>query len=212
MVLKPVDNCDCMPNPLYSRLWFDIYKESRQGFVLSSFYDNEVTYIQSLFHRSFNPFMTSDTMTLCYIHHVVLLPRKGGRGRSVGVTLRVTARGCIRTHYTYTYHAHTHTHTPIIHPRTHLHTHTHAHTHMHKQAHAWKFVETDSSSNVSPVLLFIRMLYFSTSTATLCGTSLIEPLEWYTGLTVSLQVVTLLDHRLTAGSHITRSPSHCSTM
>ena len=115
---------------------------------------------------------------------------------------------------TWLYHAHiTHTHImrtrTLIHPRTHLHTHTHAHTHMHKQAHAWKFVETDSSSNLSPVLLFIRMLYFSTSTATLCGTSLIEPLEWYTGLTVSLQVPTLLDHRLAAGSHITRSPSHC---
>jgi len=55
---------------------------------------------------------------------------------------------------------------------------------------AWKFVETKESSNLRPVLLFIRMLYFSTSTATLCGTSLIEPLEWYTGLTVSLQMLT----------------------
>ena len=128
------------------------------------------------------------------------------RGRCVGVTLRMTASGCI----THTLHTHIflHTRTLHIHTRTHLHTHT-LHTHMHKQAHAWKFVEPDSSSNLIPVLLFIRMLYFSTSTATLCGTSLIEPLEWYTGLTVSLQVATLLDHRLTAGSHITRSPSHC---
>jgi len=101
--------------------------------------------------------------------------------------------------------AHTHT----THTHTHLHTHTHAYIHMHAQHQAWKFVETKKSSNLRPVLLFIRMLYFSTSTATLCGTSLIEPLQWYTGLTVSPQVATLLDPRLTAGSHITRSPSHC---
>ena len=57
---------------------------------------------------------------------------------------------------------------------------------------AWEFVEPDSSSSLRPVLLFLRMLYFSTSTATLCGTSLIEPIEWYAGLTVSLQVAMLL--------------------
>ena len=69
----------------------------------------------------------------------------------------------------------------------------HAHTHTHTtQPSAWEFVEPDSSSNLSPLLLFLRMLYFSTSTATLCGTSLIEPLEWYAGLTVSLQVVVFL--------------------
>ena len=69
---------------------------------------------------------------------------------------------------------------------------THTHTTHTTQPSAWEFVEPDSSSNLSPVLLFLRMLYFSTSTATLCGTSLIEPLEWYTGLTVSLQVAMLL--------------------
>jgi len=33
VVLKPVDNCDCMPKPLYSRLWFDIYNEGGQARV-----------------------------------------------------------------------------------------------------------------------------------------------------------------------------------
>ena len=61
------------------------------------------------------------------------------------------------------------------------------HTHT-TQPSAWEFVEPEPSSDLRPVLLFLRMLYFSTSTATLCGTSLIEPLEWYAGLTVSLQV------------------------
>ena len=74
------------------------------------------------------------------------------------------------------------------------------------QPDAWEFVQPYPSSSLRPVLLFLRMLYFSTSTATLCGTSLIEPLEWYTGLTVSLQVATLLvsgagiTYHLTAGS------------
>ena len=57
---------------------------------------------------------------------------------------------------------------------------------------AWEFVEPEPSSDLRPVLLFLRMLYFSTSTATLCGTSLIEPLEWYAGHTVSLQVAVFL--------------------
>ena len=59
---------------------------------------------------------------------------------------------------------------------------------------AWQFVEPDPSSKLEPVLLFLRMLYFSTSTATLCGTSLIEPIEWYAELTVSLQVALLLSN------------------
>ena len=65
--------------------------------------------------------------------------------------------------------------------------------HTHYTPGAWEFVEPEPSSNFRPVLLFLRMLYFSTSTATLCGTSLIEPLQWYAGLTVSLQVAMLLD-------------------
>ena len=75
------------------------------------------------------------------------------------------------------------------------------------QPDAWEFVQPYPFSNLRPVLLFLRMLYFSTSTATLCGTFLIEPLQWYTGLTVSLQVATLLvtwevgiTYHLTAGS------------
>ena len=32
------------------------------------------------------------------------------------------------------------------------------------------------------------MLYFSVSTATLCGTSEVEPIDWYSSLTVSVQV------------------------
>jgi hypothetical protein len=39
-----------------------------------------------------------------------------------------------------------------------------------------------------PTLLFLRMLYFSVSTATLCGTSEVEPLEWYANVVVSVQV------------------------
>ena len=42
--------------------------------------------------------------------------------------------------------------------------------------------------NIIATLLFLRMLYFSISTGTLCGTSAIEPIAWYGGLTVSLQV------------------------
>ena len=91
------------------------------------------------------------------------------------------------------FHTHTHAH---AHTRPHTHTHTHTHT----QSNAWKFVEPNKSSNLRPILLFIRMVYFSTSTATLCGTSLIEPLQWYTGLTVSLQVVTVLDPPLPSSS------------
>ena len=46
-----------------------------------------------------------------------------------------------------------------------------------------------SESNISsPMLLFLRMLFFSISTATLCGTSVIEPIEWYTDIIVGLQV------------------------
>ena len=40
----------------------------------------------------------------------------------------------------------------------------------------------------TPTLLFLRMVYFSVSTATLCGTSEVEPVAWYSSLTVSLQV------------------------
>lgn len=43
-------------------------------------------------------------------------------------------------------------------------------------------------SDIIATLLFLRMLYFSISTGSLCGTSAIEPLAWYGGLTVSLQV------------------------
>ena len=43
-------------------------------------------------------------------------------------------------------------------------------------------------SDIIATLLFLRMLYFSISTGTLCGTSEIEPIAWYGGLTVSLQV------------------------
>ena len=43
-------------------------------------------------------------------------------------------------------------------------------------------------SDLIATLLFLRMLYFSISTGSLCGTSAIEPLAWYGGLTVSLQV------------------------
>ena len=46
----------------------------------------------------------------------------------------------------------------------------------------------DTISNKRPTLLFLRMLYFSVSTATLCGTSEVEPLEWYSSVTVSIQV------------------------
>ena len=72
-----------------------------------------------------------------------------------------------------------------------MHTHT-------TQPSVWQFVEPDPSSNLQPVLLFLQMLYFSTSTATLCGTSLIEPIEWYAELTVSLQVA--ITYHVTPGS------------
>jgi len=188
-----------------------------KGLYLVRFHDNEVTYIQSLYYRSLNPFVTSDTIHCVTFILWCYFPERVGEGEVCGCDPEGDSK--------WLYHTYTHTHTyscthanyTYTHTQLHVHIRTHAHTHMCKQVHAWKFVETDNSSNFSPVLLFIWMLYFSTSTATLCGTSLIEPLQWYTGLTVSLQVATLLghrlttsvDHRLTAGSHITRSPSHC---
>ena len=42
----------------------------------------------------------------------------------------------------------------------------------------------------SPIVLFLRMLFFSVSTATLCGTSVIEPVKWYTIIVVGIQVTT----------------------
>ncbi|CAI8017386.1 hypothetical protein GBAR_LOCUS10562 [Geodia barretti] len=56
----------------------------------------------------------------------------------------------------------------------------------------WKRVSEGNIS--SPILLFLRMLFFSVSTATLCGTSVIEPIQWYINLFVGLQV--LLSHLL----------------
>jgi hypothetical protein len=52
----------------------------------------------------------------------------------------------------------------------------------------WKRVSEGDIS--SPILLFLRMLFFSVSTATLCGTSVIEPIQWYINLIVGLQMLT----------------------
>ncbi|CAI8017383.1 hypothetical protein GBAR_LOCUS10562 [Geodia barretti] len=52
----------------------------------------------------------------------------------------------------------------------------------------WKRVSEGNIS--SPILLFLRMLFFSVSTATLCGTSVIEPIQWYINLFVGLQMLT----------------------
>ena len=85
----------------------------------------------------------------------------------------------------------THTH---IHAYTHIHSYTHSHAHTQRKG--WSHVvdsaikndlRSDSDSDIIATLLFLRMLYFSISTGTLCGTSAIEPIAWYGGLTVSLQ-------------------------
>lgn len=56
-------------------------------------------------------------------------------------------------------------------------------------------IESQSWMNVAsgylhPGLVYLRMLYFSVSTATLCGAASVEPLTWYGGLTASFQMLT----------------------
>ncbi|KAL5492041.1 hypothetical protein EMCRGX_G017431 [Ephydatia muelleri] len=56
-------------------------------------------------------------------------------------------------------------------------------------------IEGQTWNNVSPgylhpALVYLRLLYFSVSTATLCGASSVEPLAWYGSLTASLQMLT----------------------
>ncbi|XP_045161548.2 uncharacterized protein LOC123526457 [Mercenaria mercenaria] len=56
---------------------------------------------------------------------------------------------------------------------------------------SWKFV-SDAEENLSPVMivtLYTRFLFFSVSTATLCGAADALPKEWYTSLFVSAQML-----------------------
>jgi hypothetical protein len=52
----------------------------------------------------------------------------------------------------------------------------------------WERVSDKASP--SPIILFLRMLFFSVSTATLCGTSVVEPVVWYTNVLVGFQMLT----------------------
>ena len=58
----------------------------------------------------------------------------------------------------------------------HGHTDTHTHTHTHTRAHMHTHTHTHTDRGIIAALLFLRMLYFSISTGSLCGTSAIEPL------------------------------------
>ncbi|XP_064383836.1 uncharacterized protein LOC135332854 [Halichondria panicea] len=55
--------------------------------------------------------------------------------------------------------------------------------------HGWVIGTGSTAFIEEPLQLFLRMFYLSVSTATLCGTSQVEPIVWYSSLTISIQML-----------------------